>query len=135
MLCRPVLLILVRLGPLLAYKFAIGAETYNRKSAANWQTLDEKFQSFLRNLHSTSRHRAATVNQENEAKLLSFGQLYFVGSFLRDDKILGLHRLESRNKTGHASILIRMRIELVFQLGCKHVVGLEKYPDFTFGNL
>jgi hypothetical protein len=56
-------------------------------------------------------------------------------SFLGENEILRLRRFEGRHKTGHASIFIRKRIELVFQLGRKHVVGLEKYPDFTFGNL
>ena len=109
-----------------------GTKAKNRKSWTNRQALYKECQSLFRDFHALTRHGAAPVNQENETELFPTSDFSFLRSFFWYNEILRLLRLKSRNKTCQASILVRHRIVLVFQLGSKHVFGLVENLDFAF---
>ena len=90
----------------MANEFTVAAKSEDCKRAANWQTLNKEFQSFLGDFHPPTTHRTTPVNQEYKAEFLTFGQLRFFGGFLRNYQILRLWWLESGHKTGQTSILV-----------------------------
>jgi len=113
----------------------IRSKANNSECASNRQTLYKEFERFFCNFHSPTCHRATSINQENETELFCLTQFCFLGSFFRDNKILGLNLLKCWNKTSQTGILVSERVDLVLELRGKHIFCLVKYLYLALRNI
>lgn len=114
-------------------KFGSRAETNDAESAADWEGLNEQVHRFLSQLHPSSLHAAAAINNKNKVEVFSLLERGGFRSFRLDfGKLLRVLWFKSRNEARHARHFIALLADFKSHAWCRHVLSAVENVDVTF---